>query len=139
MAVSLEFTVGSSKKGWLTAFYIQPELLPIRSLEDTVIRPRIKLGEKPDRFSAYRQLNWNRDSSGAQRTVVMRPPECKCYCQVLPPCEVSLILGLDACYKRGPFVTGDGSVDFPRGLPGSQQRAPIQRDPMACVPVPVEC
>ena len=138
MAVGLEFTVGGPKTGWLNTFYVEPELLPIHSLEDTVIGPRIKLGEKPHRLSAYRQFNWNRDSSCALLAVIMRAPECECCCQVLPPCEVNYVPGLDARHKRGPSVTGDGCVDFPRGIPDRQQPIPVQRNPSTYVQLPVE-
>jgi hypothetical protein len=108
-------------------------------LKITVTGARIELGEKPHRLSACRQFNWNRYSGGALRAVVMRAPECECYRQILPPCEVNFVLGVDARHKRGSFVTGDGRVHFTRRVPDRQQRAPIQRNPTTCVLLPVEC
>lgn len=138
MAVGLEFTVGGSKGGWLATFYVEPELLPIHSFEDAVIGPRIELGEKSHRLSAHRQFNWNRDSTGALRAVVMRAPEDECCRQILPPRKVNFVLGLDARHKRGRFVTGDGRVHFRRRVPDRQQRFPIQGNPTTCIPLPVE-
>lgn len=52
MAVRLELTGRSMKSLWLATLYVESQLLAIHSFKDTVSGPRIKLGEKPHRFSA---------------------------------------------------------------------------------------
>lgn len=138
MAVRLELTGRSMKGLWLATLYVESQLLAIRSFKDTVSGPRIKLGEKPHRFSAGLQCYRNSDPSPASGAVVMRASECERCRQVLPPCKVDFVLGLDAGHKRGASVIGDGRVDFSRRAPDGQQLITIQRNPATCVTLPVQ-
>ena len=93
VAECLKFTIGSSKEGWSATFDIEPELLAVHSLEDTIVGPRIKLGEKPNRLSAHRQFDWNGNSRSTLGAVVVGVPECKCGRQTYRPAKGSCSSG----------------------------------------------
>ena len=138
VSVSLKFTVGSSKKGRLATVDLQPELLTIDAFKDAMLGPRVELGEKPDSLFARGQFNWNGDSHPGLGAVVVRVLEGQCGWQILPSCKGNLFLRLDARYQWRSWVTGNGSVYFPRRIPYRQQRIALKCHPLACVPLAVK-
>src|SRR5208283_4031624 len=87
VAEGLKLAIGGSKEGWSATLDVEPELLAVHSVEDTIVGSRIELGEKPNRFSARRQFDWNCNSRSTLGAVVVGVPECESGRQIYHPAK----------------------------------------------------